>query len=70
VAVALALGSGAALPAGALAKRAPVRLRAFASCPQLVDYARGHFAQRRERRRRHAAGRARPARARRRLISK
>jgi hypothetical protein len=45
VAVALALGSGAALPAGALAKRAPLRLRAFASCPALVDYAKGHFAQ-------------------------
>ncbi len=45
MAIALALGSGAALPAGALAKRAPMRLRAFASCPALVDYAKGHFAQ-------------------------
>jgi hypothetical protein len=45
VAIALALGAGAALPAGALAKRAPSRLRAFASCPALVGYAKGHFAQ-------------------------
>jgi uncharacterized secreted protein with C-terminal beta-propeller domain len=45
VAIALALGAGAALPSGALAKRAPMRLRAFASCPQLVEYAKGHFAQ-------------------------
>jgi Beta propeller domain len=45
VAIVLALGTGAALPSGAFAKRAPMRLRAFASCPQLVDYAKGHFAQ-------------------------
>jgi Beta propeller domain len=45
VTIALALGTGAALPSGALAKRAPMRLRAFASCPQLVDYAKDHFAR-------------------------
>ena len=39
MAIALALGSGAALPTAALAKRAPSRLRAFASCPALVGYA-------------------------------
>jgi len=45
VAIALALGTCAALPSGALGKRAPMRLRAFASCPQLVDYAKDHFAR-------------------------
>ncbi len=34
-----------ATPAGALAKRAPSRLHAFASCPELVGYAQRHFAQ-------------------------
>ena len=34
-----------ALPAGALAKRAPSRLRAFASCPEIVGYAQRHFRQ-------------------------
>ena len=45
MAIALALGIGAALPAGALAKQAPMRLRAFGSCPALVEYAKGHFDQ-------------------------
>jgi uncharacterized secreted protein with C-terminal beta-propeller domain len=45
--VALVLASAwvAALPAAALGKRAPSRLRSFASCAQLVDYAQRHFAQ-------------------------
>jgi Beta propeller domain len=45
VAIVLALAAGAALPAAALARRAPTRLRAFASCPALVGYAQRHFAQ-------------------------
>ena len=45
MAIVLALATCAALPAAALAKRAPSRLRAFSSCPSLVDYAKGHFAQ-------------------------
>jgi hypothetical protein len=45
VAVVLALASAAALPAAALAKRAPSRLHAFASCPEIVGYAQRHFAQ-------------------------
>ena len=45
MAIALALGTTAALPTAALAKRAPSRLRAFSSCPALVGYAKGHFAQ-------------------------
>ena len=44
-AVVLALSLCAALPAAALAKRSPSRLRAFASCPALVGYAQRHFAQ-------------------------
>ena len=45
--VALVLASAwvAALPAAALGKRAPSRLRSFESCAQLVDYAQRHFAQ-------------------------
>jgi len=45
VAIALALGTGAALPTAAPAKRAPSRLHAFSSCPALVGYAKDHFAQ-------------------------
>ena len=45
MAIALALGTTAAPPTAALAKRAPSRLRAFSSCPALVGYAKGHFAQ-------------------------
>ena len=45
MAIALALGTTGALPTAALAKRAPSRLRAFSSCPALVGYAKGHFAQ-------------------------
>jgi uncharacterized secreted protein with C-terminal beta-propeller domain len=44
-AIVLALALVAALPVAALAKRAPSRLRAFSSCPALVGYAKGHFAQ-------------------------
>ena len=44
-AIVLALGTGAALPSAAPAKRAPSRLRAFPSCPALVGYAKGHFGQ-------------------------
>ena len=36
MAIVLALASGAALPSAAVAKRAPSRLHAFASCPELV----------------------------------
>jgi uncharacterized secreted protein with C-terminal beta-propeller domain len=45
--VALLLASAwvGALPAAALGKRAPSRLRSFESCAQLVDYAQRHFAQ-------------------------
>ncbi|MEN3279689.1 MAG: hypothetical protein V7607_829 [Solirubrobacteraceae bacterium] len=45
--MALVLGSAcvAALPSAALGKRAPSRLRSFASCAQLVGYAQRHFAQ-------------------------
>ena len=45
--VALVLASAwvAVLPAVALGKRAPSRLRSFASCAQLVDYAQRHVAQ-------------------------
>jgi len=45
--VALVLASAwvGALPAAALGKRAPSRLRSFASCAQLVGYAQRHFAQ-------------------------
>ena len=45
MAILLALASGAALPSAALAKRAPSRLHAFASCPEIVGYAQRHFAQ-------------------------
>ena len=45
MAIALALGTGAALPTAAPAKRAPSRLHAFLSCPALVGYAKDHFAQ-------------------------
>jgi Beta propeller domain len=45
VAILLALATVAALPAGALAKRAPSRLHAFASCPEIVGYAQRHFTQ-------------------------
>ena len=45
MAIVLALATAAALPTAALAKRAPSRLRAFSSCPELVGYAKGHFAQ-------------------------
>ncbi len=44
MAIALAVATCAALPCVAPA-RAPSRLRAFASCPALVGYARAHFAQ-------------------------
>jgi uncharacterized secreted protein with C-terminal beta-propeller domain len=44
-AIVLALGTGAALPSAASAKRAPSRLRAFSSCPALVGYAKGHLGQ-------------------------
>ena len=66
MAIVLALGSGAALPAAALAKRAPSRLRAFSSCPALVGYAQGPLRPdaRRSGRRRDAAGRAGDPRAR------
>jgi uncharacterized secreted protein with C-terminal beta-propeller domain len=43
--VVLALALAAVLPAAALAKRAPTRLRAFSSCPSLVAYAKGHLAE-------------------------
>jgi hypothetical protein len=43
-AIVLALGTVAALPAAALAKRTPSRLHAFDSCPALVGYAKAHFA--------------------------
>ena len=45
MAIALALGGGAALPTATLAKRAPSRLHAFSSCPALVGYAKGHLGQ-------------------------
>ena len=45
MAIALALGSGAALPTAPSPSAAPSRLRAFSSCPALVGYAKGHFAQ-------------------------
>jgi hypothetical protein len=45
MAIVLALASSAALPSAALAKRAPSRLHAFASCPEIVDYAQHHFVQ-------------------------
>ena len=44
-AIVLALASGAALPSAAVAKRAPSRLHAFASCPEIVGYAKRHFVQ-------------------------
>ena len=45
MAIVAALAMVAALPVGALAKRAPSRLHAFASCPEIVGYAQRHFAQ-------------------------
>jgi hypothetical protein len=45
VALVLASACVAALPSAALGKRAPSRLRSFASCAQLVDYAQRHLAQ-------------------------
>jgi uncharacterized secreted protein with C-terminal beta-propeller domain len=45
VALVLASTCVAALPSPALGKRAPSRLRSFASCAQLVDYAQRHLAQ-------------------------
>jgi hypothetical protein len=45
VVIVLASVSGAALPSAALAKRAPSRLHAFASCPEIVGYAQRHFIQ-------------------------
>ena len=44
-AIVLALASGAALPSAAVAERAPSRLHAFASCPEIVGYAKRHFVQ-------------------------
>jgi uncharacterized secreted protein with C-terminal beta-propeller domain len=45
VALVLASTCVAALPSPALGKRAPSRLRSFASCAQLVGYAQRHLAQ-------------------------